>query len=192
MGWFLFRIVIAATIFATIFLFQRFWYRAIWRASAGWSAVWPRVAVRLLYVLGALSVVAAIVDGLRVGQRGHLIPRDAMLAILSGLWVSGALFAFLAVKIVHVVDRLWSWGRTQLRAKAVADPASRARPRPCPIGGSVGTVARPIAPLSFRAASVLAGAAPFAAVYGFTAERLNYKVRRIEIPSPTCRLLSTA
>ena len=105
-SWFFLRIVVAATIFATIFLSQRFWYRAIWRASAAWSAVWLRVAVRLLYVLGALSVVAAIADGLRIGHRGHLIPRDAILGIFSGLWLSSALFAFLAVKIVHATDQI--------------------------------------------------------------------------------------
>src|SRR6478672_11692550 len=100
-GWFLLRIVIASTVFTTLFLSQRFWYRAIWRVSARWSAVWLRVAVRLLYVIGILLVIAAIFDGVRVGRHGHLFPRDALLTIFSGLWFSSALFAFLAVKTVH-------------------------------------------------------------------------------------------
>ena len=147
--------------------------------------MWPRVAVRLLYVLGALSVVAAIADGLRIGHRGHLIPRDAILGIFSGLWLSSALFAFLAVKIVHVVDRLWSWGRTQLRAKAVADAASRAQASSAavPLGRAVETVADPSRRYLFRTATAMAGATPFlTAVYGYAAERVNYQVHRVEIP----------
>jgi len=153
-GWFLLRIVIAATILTTIFLSQRFWYRAIWQVSARWSAVWVRVAVRLFYVLGILLVFAAVVDGFRVGHRGHLIPRDAVLPISSGLWLSSALFAFLAVKIVHAVDRLWRWGRALLRASTAADSTSKAHPPPAPVPtpAAVETVADPSRRYLFRTA----------------------------------------
>jgi predicted MPP superfamily phosphohydrolase len=173
-GWFLLRIVIALTIFATLFLSQRFWYRAIWRTSSRWSAVWIRVAVRLLYIVGVAVVVAAIFDGVRVGRHGHLIPRDAVLTIFSGLWFSSALFAFLAVKVVHGVDRLWRWARSTLRARAAAHATSAA---------AVETVADPSRRYLFRTATAMAGAAPFlTAVYGYAAERVNYQVRRVEIP----------
>ena len=184
-GWFLLRIVIAATILTTIFLSQRFWYRAIWQVSARWSAVWVRVAVRLFYVLGILLVFAAVVDGFRVGHRGHLIPRDAVLPISSGLWLSSALFAFLAVKIVHAVDRLWRWGRALLRASTAADSTSKAHPPPAPVPtpAAVETVADPSRRYLFRTATALAGAAPFLTeFYGYAAERVNYQVRRVEIP----------
>jgi len=184
-GWFLLRIVIAATIFATIFLSQRFWYRAIWRASARWSAVAVRVAVRLLYVLAIVVVFASILDGFRIGHRGHLIPRDALLAIFSGLWFSSALFAFLAVKIVHTVDRLWRWGRAELRAKRVAASAPKSNPSSVAVTPTalVEAVADPSRRYLFRTATALAGAAPFlTAVYGYAAERVNYQIRRVEIP----------
>ena len=184
-GWFLLRIVIASTIFATIFLSQRFWYRAIWRASARWSAVSVRVAARLLYVLAILVVVVSILDGFRVGHRGHLIPRDALMGIFSGLWFSSALFSFLAVKVVHTVDRLWRWGRAELRAREVAGSVSKSNPSfvaDTPTAW-VETVADPSRRYLFRTATALAGAAPFlTAVYGYAAERVNYQIRRVEIP----------
>jgi len=47
------------------------------------------------------------------------------------------------------------------------------------------TVADPGRRYFFRAATAAAGAAPFlGAMYGFAAERLNYQVRRVEIPLP--------
>jgi hypothetical protein len=184
-GWFLLRIVIALTVFTTLFLSQRFWYRAIWRVSARWSAVWLRVAVRLLYVIAILLVIAAIFDGVRVGRHGHLIPRDALLTIFSGLWFSSALFAFLAVKIVHGVDRLWRSGRAALRAKAAParSASTSAQTSAHATAAAIETVADPSRRYLFQTATAMAGAAPFlTAVYGFAAERVNYQVRRIEIP----------
>src|SRR3989449_7058791 len=50
---------------------------------------------------------------------------------------------------------------------------------------SAETVADPGRRYFFRAATAAAGAAPFlGAMYGFAAERLNYQVRRVEIPLP--------
>jgi uncharacterized protein len=175
-GWLLLRIALGLTVLTTLFLSQRFWYRAIWRASSRWSAAWLRVAVRLLYVLALLVVIAAIADGLRMGRRGHLIPRDAALGIFAGLWFSSAVFAFLAVKLVHAVDRGWTWLRKVFHAR----PGSHAAP---PHAAAVETVPDPSRRYFFRTASAAAGAAPFlGAMYGFAAERLNYQVRRIEIP----------
>jgi predicted MPP superfamily phosphohydrolase len=174
-GWLLLRIAIGLTVLTTLFLSQRFWYRAIWHATSRWSTVWLRVAVRLLYVLALLVVVAAIADGFRMGRRGHLIPRDAALGIFAGLWFSSAMFAFLAVKIVHAVDHSWTWLRTALRAKTEAYTATP--------HDAVERVPDPSRRYFFRTASAAAGAAPFlSAVYGFAAERLNYQVHRIEIP----------
>jgi predicted MPP superfamily phosphohydrolase len=185
-GWFLLRIVIASTVFTTLFLSQRFWYRAIWRVSARWSAVWLRVAVRLLYVIGILLVIAAIFDGVRVGRHGHLFPRDALLTIFSGLWFSSALFAFLAVKTVHGFDRVWHWGRDAVRAKveaAIAPSGSVRASSAATAATAIETVADPSRRYLFRTATAMAGAAPFlTAVYGFAAERVNYQVRRVEIP----------
>jgi uncharacterized protein len=184
-AWLLLRIALGLTLLTTLFLSQRFWYRAIWRTTARWSSIWLRVTARLLYVLGITLVILAIFDGLRVGRHGHLIPRDAMLAVFSGLWFSSALFAFLAIKLVHGVDRAWRWSRAALRARAAAKialqpaaPSATTTPTP-----AVELLPDPSRRYFFRTATALAGAAPFlSAVYGFTAERVNYQVRRVEIP----------
>jgi predicted MPP superfamily phosphohydrolase len=176
-GWLLLRIVLGLTILTTVFLSQRFWYRAIWRTTARWRSGWLRIAARLLYCFALVLVLLAVAGGLRMGSHGHLKQRDAILAIFSGLWLSSAFFAFLFVALVHGAERVWNWLRPDLRAQLTAT---------APLPSSHSTVERlgdPSRRYFFRTASVLAGATPFfSCMYGFAAERLNYQVRRIEIP----------
>jgi predicted MPP superfamily phosphohydrolase len=177
-GWLLLRVVLGLTILTTVFFSQRFWYGALWRTTSRWRVVWLRVVVRLLYVCMLALIILAIADGFRLGRRGHVVPRDAMFTIFAGLWFSSAVFAFLAVKIVHGVDRVWTRLRRAFRAKTIA--TTDAVPP-----ASVELVPDPSRRYFFRTATALAGATPFlSAVYGFAAERLNYQVRRIEIPMP--------
>jgi hypothetical protein len=190
-GWILLRIAIALAVLTTLFLSQRFWYRAIWRTTGRWRPNWLRIGARALYGVALALVILALLGGFRMGTHGHLKQKEALLAMFAGLWFSSALFAFLAVEVVHGVERLWNWYRKPrveapaavveqaAGASAVASVVGSSAPR-----HSVGErLADPSRRYFFRAASVLAGAAPFAgAVYGFAAERLNYQVRRIEIP----------
>jgi uncharacterized protein len=176
-GWLLLRIVLGLTILTTVFLSQRFWYRAIWRSTARWRSSWLRIAARLLYCFALVLVLLAVAGGFHMGSHGHLKQRDAVLAIFSGLWLSSAFFAFLFVALVHGVERVWNWLRPDFRAQ---------RPVVAPLPSSHAPVERlrdPSRRYFFRTASVLAGATPFfSCMYGFAAERLNYQVRRIEIP----------
>ena len=176
-GWLLLRIVLGLTILTTVFLSQRFWYRAIWRSTARWRSSWLRIAARLLYCFALVLVLLAVAGGFHMGSHGHLKQRDAVLAIFSGLWLSSAFFAFLFVALVHGVERVWNWLRPDFRAQ---------RPAVAPLPSSHAPVERlrdPSRRYFFRTASVLAGATPFfSCMYGFAAERLNYQVRRIEIP----------
>ncbi len=188
-GWLLFRIAIGAAILTTVFLSQRFWYRAIWRTTGRWRANWLRIGARALYVIGLLLVIYTIAHGFRMGTHGHLRQKDAFLAIAAGLWFSSALFAFLAVEIVHGIERLWNWyTKPSLKASdAIESPAGNSKAVSAENSAASHSVGERLADPSrryfFRAASVLAGAAPFAsAMYGFAAERLNYSVRRVEIP----------
>ena len=187
-SWFALRGLIGLAILATIFLSQRFWYRAIWRTTARWRASWLRISTRTLYCVALVTVLVAIFGGLRMGSHGHLKQKEAFLVIFAGLWFSSALFAFLAVEVVHGVEHLWNWHRARHTANlspakianGSADATSEASTSRHEIGERL---ADPSRRYFFRAASVLAGAAPFAgAVYGFAAERLKYQVRRIEIP----------
>ena len=190
-GWQFIRIAIALTILSTLFLSQRFWYRALWRVTANWGSVWLRVAARLVYILGLVLIILATAEGFRMGHRGHLIPNDDMITVLAGLWFSSALCAYLCVKLVRGIDRLW----TLLRRAAGVDPFGRVLPqkdRSTQKRAASATadtipaaemVPDPSRRYFFRAASALAGATPFlGAMYGFAAERLNYQIRRIDIP----------
>jgi hypothetical protein len=147
---------------------------------------WLRYSARALYCVALVAVIAALVGGFRMGTHGHLKQREAFLAIFAGLWFSSALFAFLAVEIVHGIERLWNFYRRPSAKEAgasAATTASSAADIAAPQHSVGERLADPSRRYFFRAASVLAGAAPFAgAVYGFATERLNYRVRRIEIP----------
>jgi predicted MPP superfamily phosphohydrolase len=186
-AWFVLRSAIGLTILTTLILSQRFWYRSIWRVTARWRVVWLRVAVRLVYILALLLILAATADGFRMGHRGHLIPSDNLITIFSGLWFSSALFAYLAVKIVRGIERLWTWlqktSRTK-RTEARSTPDSPALPPAAPPPAhSFELLPDPSRRYFFRAATALAGATPFlSAVYGFASERLNYQVHRVEVP----------
>jgi uncharacterized protein len=184
-GWLLLRIFIGGAILTTVFLSQRFWFRAIWRTTRRWRANWLRVAARAAYVIALLLVIYAIARGFRMGTHGHLKQKDAFLAIAAGLWFSSALFAFFAVEIVHGIERMWNWySKPRMKDAIAPTPASAPLAEKSVSQHSVAErLADPSRRYFFRAASVLAGAAPFAgAVYGFATERLSYKVRRIEIP----------
>jgi predicted MPP superfamily phosphohydrolase len=191
-GWFLLRIVIGSTILATLFLSQRFWYRAIWRTTANWRAVWLRVAARLSYIALLILMIGSMIDGFRMAHHAHLIPSDNVVDMFAGLWFTSALFAYLAVKLVRGIERLWASMRSAARRNAAPVPSFsaslekvNASPSATPASAaSAELVPDPSRRYFFRTATALAGAAPFLSVmYGFAAERLDYRVRRLEIPT---------
>jgi hypothetical protein len=177
-GYFILRLVIGLGILGMLFLSQRFWYRAIWRSSAKWKYAAARAAVRLLYVLALVFIVVMVADGFRM-SRHHLLPRVGVLSAFTGLWFTSALFGYVAVKAVRILDLAWSfarkfWHTEPAKAPATAEVSATAK---------VEQLQDPSRRYFFRAATMAAGAAPFLGVmYGFAAERLNYQVRRVEIP----------
>jgi predicted MPP superfamily phosphohydrolase len=187
--WLLLRTAIALSILGLLFFSQRFWYRAIWRATSNWGSQALRVAARLIYVTLLLLIIAATADGFRMG-RGHLISSINLITVFAGLWFFSALFAYFAVKLVRGVDRIWAWLRAahQLKANPMAsrDSASPAAAVPPPSWPAVAElIPDPSRRYFFKTATALAGAGPFlTAVYGFAAERLDYQVRRVEVPLP--------
>jgi hypothetical protein len=188
--WLILRGAIVIGIVALLYVSQRFWYRAIWRVTSNWGSQGLRVAVRLLYVALLLLIIAATVDGFRSG-RGHLVPPVTMMTIFAGLWFSSALFAHLAVKVVHAIDRIWAWARAahRLNRKNVPAQLSSSETAVVPAVGTPSAASEllpnPSRRYFFRTATALAGAGPFlTAVYGFAAERLHYQVHRVEIPLP--------
>ena len=181
-GWFVLRTAIGLTILVTLFLSQRFWYRGLWRLSANWHAFWLRVGVRALYLVLLLLIILSAADGFRVGHHGHFLPSDDLVTIFAGLWFSSALFAYLGLKLVRYIDAAWRYLRAMARRKPVAQEAASTS-RSTTSGQASEVLPDPSRRYFFRTASALAGAGPFlSVVYGFAAERLNYQIRRIEIP----------
>ena len=178
----LLRIAIGSGILALLYLSQRFWYRALWRVTGHWGRMTLRVGARVAYIVLLLLVIFTLAQGLVLG-RGVLARQASTIAIFAGLWFSSALLSYLAVKLVHGLERLWRWMHTSTAAKAVI-PAKHAASAPA-IPAAAEVVPDPSRRYFFRTATAAAGAAPFiGAMYGFAAERLNYQVRRIEIPIP--------
>jgi len=176
-GFLLLRIIIALSVLAVLYLSQRFWYRALWRVTSHWGRVWLRVGVRLSYVALLLLTIFTIAQGMTLGRKG-VMQHESGLTILTGLWFFSTFFAYLAVKAVHGLERLW-----RLLHRASTN-SSAALPLAAPSSaGAAETVPDPGRRYFFRAATAAAGAAPFiGAMYGFAAERLNYQVRRVEVP----------
>jgi uncharacterized protein len=174
----LLRSCIALMILALLFLSQRFWYRALWRVTSNWGRVSLRIALRLFYLTGLLLIILTLVDNLRQ-DHGRILPNHSPITAFAGLWFVSALAAYLCVKSVHGMERLWHllWGAT-----APANPSPQLDAR---LAAAEDFVPDPSRRTFFRTASVVAGAAPFLGVmYGYAAERLRYEVRRIEIPLP--------
>src|SRR5713101_3563153 len=170
LSWFLLRTTIALSLLLVLFLSQRFWYRSLWRWSSRWGIRPLRIGIRLLYVVGLLLIIVSLVDSLRNGH-GSIIPRGTFLNVLAGLWFFSALFAYLAVKCVHGLDRVWRFFKVRNRNQ----PASAPGDEELPID--------PGRRYFFKTATAAAGAAPFlGAMYGFAAERLNYQIHRVDIP----------
>jgi len=175
-GWLLFQIAVGLGILTLLFLSQRFWHRAIWRFASHLRSAWMRVALRLVW-LGVLALmVAAFVDAARMRQSHDFHFRGPIL-LAAGLWFSSALFAYLAVKAIHGIERLWRWiHRSALKLAPAGQPPHLAAPE---------IVKDPSRRYFFRTATFLAGTAPFlTAVYGFAAERLRYRTLRVEVPVP--------
>jgi len=181
-GIILLRIGILCSVFTLLFLSQRFWYVTIWRVTANWGSTALRVAARLLYVSILLAIILVTADGFRMGHQ-HVV-RANVLTILSGLWVSSALFAYVAIKAVRAIERVWRWAHRSRESRARAASGNTSPHAVAPYS-DIEQLADPSRRYFFRTASIAAGAAPFLSVmYGFAAERLNYQVRRVEIPLP--------
>jgi uncharacterized protein len=192
-NWILLRSAIGLGLLGLLFFSQRFWYRAVWRTTSNWGSQLFRVAVRLTYVTLLLLIVAVTADSIRMGH-GHVIPRGTLFSVLAGLWFFSALFAYLAVKTVRGLDRIWGWLRSAylLKTKRIDASASvlpaqssvKSEPRsPAPAAAEL--VPNPSRRYFFKTATALAGAGPFlTALYGFADERLDYQVRKVEIPIP--------
>jgi uncharacterized protein len=181
-GFFLLRVAIGLGILGLLFLSQRFWYRAFWRVTSHWGRNSLRSGLRLTYVGLLLWMIVTMARSVVLG-RTALTRQTSFITVVTGLWFFSALFGYLSVKTVHGLERIWRWLHATT-AKRLQVPLQNTG-QSAAAQESAETVPDPGRRYFFRAATAAAGAAPFlTAMYGFAAERLNYQVRRIEIPIP--------
>jgi predicted MPP superfamily phosphohydrolase len=181
-SWLLLRIAIGLGVLTLLYLSQRHWYRALWRVSGNWGNTAIRTVIRSIYILALLLVILATADGMRMSQ-GHLLPRASSITVLAGLWFFSALFGYLAVICVRVLDRLWSLWRRSPVSSAAGEQILTAARNNAVHAASAEFVPNPSRRYFFKSATAAAGAAPFlCAAYGFAAERLRYTVHQVEIP----------
>ena len=141
---------------------QRFWFVRAWGAIENLSVGTWRHSLQGILVAAALLLLLATLDPIF-----KLFPRasgGAWLLAVCRLWLLASLFGFLAVRSVQVLNRLTETGSRLLPPARLAsfDPVRRA---------------------FFRYAAYLAGGVPIlAAGYGFAAERLKYRIVKVEVP----------
>ena len=163
-GFTIFGFLFFISILALLFLGQWFWIRAGFRASHRVkSPFWRRVLrIALWAVAGWLALTIADRLFLRV------LPRHGPASwplTATQLWLIPSTFGALLIKIIHGLE--WAWDRAIRRSKTESRNLEPEPPRRA----------------FFRYAAGIAGVFPVvAAVYGFARERLDFRVRRIEIP----------
>ena len=177
LGWLVARLLIGLGLISLLVYSQYFWYRGLWRVTANWRSTALRVVVRLLCLALATICALALTDGFHMG-RNHWIPRGQIFPLFIGMWFTCAFFGFLCVKLVRGVELAWHQAARAIRERRKAREAGQQR-----VAAGSEVLADPGRRHFFKTATAVAGATPFlGAVYGFAAERLNYQVRRIEIP----------
>ncbi len=162
-GFTLNTVLFLLTVFGMLYIAQRFWFRAAWGAARRIRSPFWNAASRILTVAAVLAILLAALDRSAL----HFLPQQGpanWLVIAVDLWLLPSFFAFLLVMVVRVVERLWNAIRRPARSDAGTepDPARRA---------------------FFRYAAGLLATAPLAAaVYGFARDRLDFTIRRVDIP----------
>ena len=176
--WLVTRFFIGAGLISLLAFSQYFWYRGLWRVTSNWRSTALRVAARVFCLALAAVCALALTDGLRMGKN-HWIPRGQIFPLFIGMWFASAFFGFIAVKAVRGFELAWSWAALKVSARVQQrEPASESGAL-----APVEILADPGRRHFFKTVTAVAGATPFlGAVYGFAAERLNYQIRRVEIP----------
>jgi predicted MPP superfamily phosphohydrolase len=174
LGWY--RLLILLPVLALVLLSQYYWLARVWRVASRIKRPALRNTLRGLCLLSFGVVLTIFVLNISLaGSRMHW--RVSAVSALSGLWITSALFAYLAVKLVVAIAWL-------LQAPHLI--AARFRRKQRQDETSAGAIA-PAFDLSRRrfvqTVSAVAGAIPFAVgAYGFAFERLHYQIRRVDLP----------
>jgi len=161
----LFRVFEDIVFLVVLFYVQRFWLRGALRFIQRTSPRWIRQVLHALWFLAVISVTVTVINS----TFARFLPRHGISTwILAGgkLWLVVSLLGFVGIQIVRALNLLAARAVTTLvpQRRERFDPARRE---------------------FFRYAGYLAGGLPIVVgTYGFFGERLDYRVRTIEIPIP--------
>ena len=166
--------MILGTVLLVVFLSQVFWFLRVWRFAGRIKVAFVRHAARGLWV--AASVLALTAFFSNVSFRGTYVNfHNALMVALAGLWISSAMFAYLAVTIVQGIAWLGGLIRVAIARfmKRVDSPAA-----PTDNSQAVNVDRRRF----LQTSTAVAGAIPFlGAAYGFGVERFRYEIRDVEL-----------
>lgn len=160
-----FQVLFLVIVLGLLLPAQVFWLRAGWRAIRRVRSLrWNRF-LRILLGVAAAWLIVVLADRI-----GHFLPRQGpwlWMVTAAHLWLLPSFFAFLLVKVVHAAEWVWVMLSRSRKSVSKAD------------GAAVDLARRSF----FRYAAAIAGAIPLvAAVYGYAKERLQYTVRRVDVP----------
>lgn len=159
------RVLYDAGFLVTIFFVQRFWFRGAWNFIQRSSPRRIRQALQGAWFLAVIFVIVTVLNS----TMARFLPREgASTWILAGgkLWLVISFLGFVGIQILHAADLVVA------RALATIEPGRRER-------------FDPARREFFRYAGYLAGGLPIVVgTYGFFGERLEYRIRTVEIPIP--------
>ncbi|HET9695680.1 MAG TPA: metallophosphoesterase, partial [Terriglobales bacterium] len=158
------RILIVLTIFVLLYLSQRFWFRSLWRATEKASPVIRKLS-RGAVVAAFLVLILSFSERL-IGL--HWLPRSGALGQVTAvtqLWIFTSFFAFLLFAVIKLMELVF-FGVEDLLIRRerteIQDQDRRA---------------------FFRYTARVAAAIPLVAgLYGFAAQRFDFRVRKVDVP----------
>lgn len=158
-------IVVSITFLSVLYLSQRFWFRSLWAFSVCFSSAWRKlIRGAAIAALGLLIVLLAT----RPFGYGFWHRRSGIVGTtiaLMQLWILSSMMAYLFFKVVRGMGWLWHTVTHILdRNRADERPSEGRRD-------------------FFRHAARFAASVPLvAAVYGYAAERFDFRIHRVDVP----------
>jgi predicted MPP superfamily phosphohydrolase len=166
-----FGVLVAIAGLALAFLSQRYWFARAWRFAGRFHRPAWRKGMRGA-LLGVLAVIAiAAVTGVVKNLLGT-ISYGSWWKAFFGLWLSSSVLAYLFIKMIAGVEKLW------LRLRSAISETSPVMVQSVDQTGGIDYSRRHF----FQTAGFLAGGIPFVSfAYGFAAERFEFEIHELEI-----------
>ncbi len=157
------QVLVMLALLCVTYLIQRFWFMQAWRLIDRVAHPNRRTLLQSLLFMASSAVILTVLDS----AFGHMVPRSRVtvpLFAVTKLWMSLSFVAVLSINVIKAFSWMWVGISTAIaRGRQSFDYRRRAF-----VGYAV----------------IAAGGIPFVAgSYGFLSERLDFKIRRVQIPT---------